>query len=63
MSKQNFTGFLVALVVTAAPYIALLAGTAFAPAPRGNPAVAEEIYKDARTHVVASPSQIRNGTG
>ncbi len=63
MSKQNITGFLVALVVTAAPYIALLAGTAVAPAPRGNPAVAEEVYKGVRAHVAASPSQIRNATG
>jgi len=62
MSK-HLTGFLVALVVTAAPYIALLAGTAIAPAPRGNPAVADEVYKDTRTHVAVSAAQIRNAGG
>ncbi|HZF16485.1 MAG TPA: hypothetical protein VE046_11120 [Steroidobacteraceae bacterium] len=63
MSKQHFAGFLVALVVTAAPYIALLAGTALAPAPRGNPAVADGTYTDVRTHAAASPAQIRNANG
>jgi hypothetical protein len=60
MSKRHFTGFLAALAVTAAQFLALEAGSATTPEDRGNPAVADEVYTDSRLAAPASASHLRD---
>ena len=60
MSKQHFAGFLAALAVTAAQFYALEAGSATTPESRGNPAVADEVYKDSRLVAPVSASHLRH---
>jgi hypothetical protein len=60
MNKQHFAGFLAALIVASAQFLALEAGSATTPESRANPAVTDEVYKDTRAAAPVSASTLRN---